>query len=204
MSSGDFLSVAHLRAEFRPFLSEYKSSILAWGSGLLGTVLWIASSVLSSTPVAVSAAGMYIVPAVGYYLAYRPFGIQIDFTPITTVDGEKEPDKVAESRGEAILRSGECELRGGVTISERLDSFAIQFDVPDEIRVELRDIPCAEHKYDFEENILCTDNVSVYRFSIVLLVYLEGNPDGQTNEYPLKIRDGEGGKPVQSIDLVTR
>ncbi|WP_254809724.1 hypothetical protein [Natronosalvus amylolyticus] len=202
--AGDFLSIAHLRAEFRPFLSEYKSSILAWGSGILGTVLWIASSVLSSTPVAVSAAGMYVVPVIGYYLAYRPFGIQIDLTPIATVEGEKEPDKVAESRGEAILRSGECELRGGVTISERLDDFAIQFDVPDDIRVELRDIPCAEQEYDPEKNILRADNVSVYRFSIVLLVYSDEYVEGQTYEYPLKIRDGEGGKPVQSIDLVTR
>jgi hypothetical protein len=202
--AGDFLSTAHLRAEFRPFLSEYKSSILAWGSGILGTVLWIASSVLSSTPVAVSAAGMYIVPAAGYYLAYRPFGVQIDLTPIAAVDGGKEPDKVAESRGEAILRGGECELRGGVTISERRDSFAIQFDVPDDVRVELRDIPCAEHDHDPEKNVLRADDVSVYRFSIVLLVYLEGHVDGQTYEYPLKIRDGEDGKPVQSIDLVTR
>lgn len=202
--AGDVLSIAHLRAEFRPFLSEYKSSILAWGSGILGTVLWIASSVLSSTPVAISAAGMYIVPAIGYYLAYRPFGIQIDLTPIATVEGEKEPDKVAESRGEAILRSGDCEIRGGVTISERLDSFAIQFDVPDDIRVELRDIPCAEQEYDPEKSILCADDVSVYRFSIVLFVYFEEYTEGQTYEYPLKIRDGEGGKPVQSIDLVTR
>lgn len=202
--AGDFLSIALLRAEFRPFLSEYKSSILAWGSGILGTVLWIASSVLGSTPVAVSAAGMYVVPAVGYYLAYRPFGIQIDLTPIATVEGEKEPDKVAESRGEAILRSGECELRGGVTISEQLDDFAIQFDVPDDIRVELRDIPCVEQEYDPEKNILSADDVSVYRFSIVLLVYFEEHVDGQTYEYPLHIRDGDGGKPVQSIDLVTR
>ncbi|MFC7251106.1 hypothetical protein ACFQJ5_14825 [Halomicroarcula sp. GCM10025324] len=200
----DFLSIAHLRAEFRPFLSEYKSSILAWGSGILGTVLWIASSVLSSTPVAISAAGMYIAPAVGYYLAYRPFGIQIDLTPIAAVDGEKEPDKVAESRGEAILRSGECEIRGGVVVSERLDSFTIQFDVPDDIRVELRDIPCAEQMYDPEKKILRADDVSVYRFSIVLLVYFEEYVAGQTYEYPLKIRDGNGGKPIQSIDLVTR
>jgi|AntDeeMetagen285_2_1112576.scaffolds.fasta_scaffold02496_5 hypothetical protein len=202
--AGELLSIAHLRAEFRPFLSEYKSSILAWGSGLLGTILWIASSVLSSTPVAVSAAGMYIVPAVGYYVAYRPFGIQIDLTPITTVDGEKEPDKVAESRDEAILREGECELRGGVTISERLNSFIIQFSVPDDIRIELRDIPCSEHDYDAEKNILRADDVSVYRFSIVLLVYFEEYVDGQTYEYPLKIRDGEDGKSIQSIDLVTR
>ncbi|WP_157884804.1 hypothetical protein [Halorubrum aethiopicum] len=147
---------------------------------------------------------MYVVPAVGYYLAYRPFGIQIDLTPIATVEGGKEPDKVAESRGEAILSSGECELQGGVTISERLDDFTLQFDVPDDIRVELRDIPCAEQEYDPEKNILWADNVSVYRFSIVLLVYSDEYVEGQTYEYPLKIRDGEGGKPIQSIDLVTR
>ncbi|MFC7028540.1 hypothetical protein ACFQH8_16145 [Halomicroarcula sp. GCM10025710] len=136
--------------------------------------------------------------------AYRPFGIQIDLTPIAAVDGEKEPDKVAESRGEAILRSGECEIRGGVVVSERLDSFTIQFDVPDDIRVELRDIPCAEQMYDPEKKILRADDVSVYRFSIVLLVYFEEYVAGQTYEYPLKIRDGNGGKPIQSIDLVTR
>jgi hypothetical protein len=202
--AGDFLNITHIRAEFRPFLAEYKSSILAWGSGILGTVLWIASSVLSSSPIAISAAGMYIIPALGYYLAYRPFGIQIDLTPIATVDGEKEPDKVAESRGEAILRSGKCELRGGVTISERLDSFTIQFDVPDDIYIELRDIPCAEQEYDPEKNILRANDVSVYRFSIVLLVYCEEYVDGQTQEYPLKIQDGEGGKPIQSMDLVSR
>lgn len=201
---GEFLTIVHLRAEFRPFLSKYKSSILAWGSGVIGTVLWIASSVLSSTPIAVSAAGMYVIPAVGYYLAYRPFGVQIDLTPIGTVDGEKEPDKVAESRGEAILRDGKCEIRGGITISEQLDSFAIQFDVPNDIRVELRDIPCREHDYDHKGNVLRADDVSVYRFSIVLLVYLEEHVDGQTYEYPLKIRDAEGGKTVQSMDLVTR
>lgn len=104
----------------------------------------------------------------------------------------------------ATRRSGECELRGDVTNSERLDDFALQFDVPDDVRVELRDIPCAEQEYDQEKNIQWADNVSVYRFSIVLLVYSVEHVEERTYEYPLKIRDGEGGKSVQSIDLVTR
>lgn len=62
-----------------------------------------------------------------------------------------------ESRGEAIPWSGECEIQSGVVVSERLNSFTIQFDVPDEIRLEFRDILCAEQMYDPEKNTLRAD-----------------------------------------------
>lgn len=190
--------------DFYPFLDEYKSSVLAWGSGIVGTVLWIASSIFGSTTIAAAAGATYFVPALGYYLAYRPFGIRVDLTPMVTGETTPTPDKVAEERGEAILRDGKCEIHGGVTISEKVDSFALQFDTPDDIRVELLDIPCEEHDFDRDSNTLVASPVSVRRFSFVILVFLVGEDQETTCEFPLRVRDEWNDRTITSIDVITR
>ena len=204
MIGGQRSSIKRYVADFRPFFADYKSSILAWGSGIVGTVLWIASSIFGSTAILVTAGAVYIVPAVGYYFAYRPFGINIDLTPMVNGESPVVPDKVAEGRGEAVLRGGECEIHGGVNISEKLDSFEIQFSVPDDLRVELIDIPCKEHQYERESNTLSVSTISVRRFSFVLLVYLVGEEDGMTHEFPLRIQDKMNDRTIETIDVVTR
>jgi hypothetical protein len=197
-------SIGRYTAEFRPFLAEYKSSILAWSSGIVGTLLWISSSIFGSTAIAATAGAVHIVPAVGYYLAYRPFGIEADLTPMVNGGSSAAPDKVAESRGEAILREGECEIHGGVSISGKRDSFEIRFEVPDDLRLELLDIPCEEHRFDRDSNTLSASSVTVRRFSFVVYVYLVGEEDGMTHEYPLRIRDRANDRAIETIDIVTR
>lgn len=197
-------SIGRYTADFRPFLNDYKASILAWGSGIIGTILWISSSIFGSTTIAATAGAIHIVPALGYYLAYRPFGIEIDLTPMVNGESTTAPDKVAEGRGEAILREGKCEIHGGVNISEKLDSFEIQFEVPDDLRLELLDIPCEEHTFDRDSNTLAASEVTVRRFSFVVFVYLVGEEDGMTHEFPLRIRDEANDRTIETIDIVTR
>lgn len=204
MGGGRRTGIMQYAADFRPFLADYKSSILAWGSGILGTVLWISSSIFGSTPIAAIAGAMYIVPAVGYFLAFRPFGIGVDLTPMVNGESTSAPDKVAEGRGEAILREGECEIHGGVKISGTVNSFELRFDVPDDLRVELLDIPCQEHNWDRESMTLAAPTVTVRRFSFVVFVYLEGEENGMTQEFPLRICDKVNGRLIESIDVVTR
>lgn len=204
MGGGRRGSIGRYTADFRPFLAVYKSSILAWSSGIIGTLLWILSSVFGSTIIAATAGAIHVVPAVGYYLAYRPFGVVIDLTPMVNGESSAAPDKVAEGRGEAILREGKCEIHGGMSISEKRDSFKIQFEVPDDLRLELLDIPCEEHTFDRDSHTLAASEVTVRRFSFVVFVYLVGDGDGMTHEFPFRIRDEANGRTIEAIDIVTR
>ncbi|MWG34617.1 hypothetical protein [Halomarina oriensis] len=204
MGGQERFNVSHYKAEIRPFLSEYKSSIIAYASGVVGTLLWILSAIFGQTIIAGLAVAAYVLPLLAFYLAYGPFGIEVGLTPMTTGDGGKVPDKVAESRGEVILRDGECEIQGAIAISEKLDSFDIQFHAPDDVIVELQDIPCAEHTYDPESGTLSASSVTVRRFSIVLFVYLVGEVDGTTHEFPLKIKDAKNNWTIKSVDIITR
>lgn len=79
--------VSYTKNTFRPFISEYKSSQTVFVSTTIATVFWIISSILGSTVIATLALTSHLVPAAVYYYRYRPFGIQIEYTPTARKNG---------------------------------------------------------------------------------------------------------------------
>lgn len=196
--------VATLRKHTHPALSDYLSSLTFKTSGLIGTVCWILSSVLSSTPIQIIAAGIYVVPAATYYIYYRPFGITLSYTPTVEKDGKRTADKVAEKRGEAYLRNQECTIALLVDVSEYRNSFELEFQTPKEIHAEFRDIPRKEHSFSYDPLALTGANITTRRFQIILEIFLDGDATAPTNEYPLKIVDKLSKRNLLEINLVAQ
>lgn len=196
--------VATIRKHIHPALANYLSSVTFKTTGLFGTVFWILSSIFSSTLLQVAAVSIYIIPAVAYYFRFRPFGIEISYTPTVEKDGELTADKVAEERGEAHLRNGECVITFLVDISDYKDDFDLEFRTTDEICVELRDIPLEEHSFNRDPLALSATNITARRFQLVTDVFLAQGTTAPTSEYPLKVVDASSGRCIRDIKLVAR
>lgn len=192
----------HLNNSARPFINEYKSSLTVFVSTTIATIFWITSSILGSTVIATLALASHIIPAIVYYYRYKPFGIQIEYTPTAVENGVRKVDKQAESRGEAVLRNGQCTIHGLVTLSKTLNSFSLQFDSPTEIAVELRDIPRLEHKYEPDKGVLFCNDVSEFEFTFILNVFLLTESNLPIDDYPLRIIDNQSEKVLTTIRIV--
>lgn len=193
-----------LKKYIHPALAEYLSSVTFQATGLLGTVCWIVSSVFGSTMLQAIAASVYVVPAISYYLYYRPFGIEVSYTPTVEKNGERTADKVAEKRGEAHLRNGKCVITLLIDISDYRENFELEFRTSNEVHTEFRDIPRDEHNFSYDPLTLSGSDITTRRFQLVLEVFLEGDTSTPTDEYPLEIVDIESGRNILVITLVSR
>ncbi|MBX0287538.1 hypothetical protein EGH22_14490 [Halomicroarcula sp. F28] len=183
------------------FLKDYLSSLPFKITGPVGTVFWILSGI-SEPLLAIIALLIHTCPPVIYYLQYRPFGIRINSTPTKLNGGNREPDKIAEKHGAAKLANGQCTIHLLCDISDYLDEFSIRFSTPEEIEIELRDIPCRSHIYDRKKCVLQGKDIEKYNFSIVLEVYDESG--SQVREYPLRIYNERSGRVIEEITLKAR
>lgn len=185
-----------------PLLFEdYKKSTTAYVTTTFATIPWIGFGVTSHVGFAIAAVLLHVVPPIGYYYLYGPFGIGINYTPTKVSEQGRIPDKVSERKNEALLFDGEGSIFANVVISERLEDFAIQFLSPSEISVELLDVPRDEHTYDRDENVLKGSNITQHQFSMVLNIVVE-NPTPRRREYPLELIDLPTGRTIENITLI--
>ncbi|TQQ83646.1 hypothetical protein EGH24_02320 [Halonotius terrestris] len=193
-----------IKKHIHPALSDYFSSTTFQTTGLVGTVCWILSSLFGSKLLQVIAAAIYVLPASSYYLYYRPFGIDISYTPTTKENGKRTADKVAEQRNEAHIQNGECVITFLVDISPQRDDFHLEFSTPDEVYAEFRDIPLEEHDFEYDPLTLSCGNISKRQFQVILEVFLEKDRSKAVKQYPLKVIDAESGRSMLDISIVDR
>ncbi len=191
-----------LWSEFETFLREYKSTPLAWASNLFATICWITSSTLPEPNLKIAALSLHIVPLLGYYKLKSPFGIDFSYTPTVMNNGERRPDKTSEDNDEAIVEGGRSVLHCHFKISRARDSFEIEFDTPEEVHVELRDIPLTEHQYRPDIPVLTCTDVSEYKFECIVDVFVH-DKNGGRSDYTLRVTDGESDRPLKQIDLIS-
>lgn len=184
----------------RIFLDDYRGSLTFWTSNLLGIGFWILTNYTGISPLALVALSLHFLPMLPYYHIYGPFAISMDYTPMTDGDGQREPDLRAMKAGEALLSDGKASIHVRVNISTRLDEFSLQFSTPEDLDVELRDIPMAEHVYDRDERIFSATNISNWEFTVVLDIYALSTQSGE--KYPLTIVDTLNNQPIETIDII--
>lgn len=180
---------------------EYKESTTAFVTTTFATLPWILFGVTGQLTFATLAVLLHIVPPVVYYKAYGPFGIHIDYTPTKFSEVGQEPDKISERKGEAVLTDGRGTLFLNVEVSKRMNEFSMKFSTPEEISVELRDIPRKEQDYDRAANVLSCDNITQREFSMVLEIFVQNQAD-RRREYPFEIIDEQSGKAIIDITLI--
>lgn len=195
------LAVLHpIRQGARIFLDNYRSSLTFWISNLLAGGFWILTSYTGINWLALVALSLHFLPMLPHYLIYGPFSIDLDYTPMTGGDGQREPDLRARQAGEAILSNGMVSIHFRVNISNRLDGFSLRFSAPEDLDVELRDIPLAEHVYDRDEQILSATNIKNWEFTVVLDIYALSTQSGEN--YPLEIVDNSNNRTIETIDII--
>lgn len=187
------------------FASDLIYSTLYQIAAGVGTVLLIASQLFGIHHFQALALIIYTLPAGIYYARYRPFGIQVTYTPTSEdEDNSLLPDKIAEEQGNAYIQNGHVTIVMMVKISDKRESFNIKFNTVEEIDLELRDTPQNEHTLNNEPLILSCDEVTTRRFPVVLEVYTSNIMKQPTSEYPLKIKDMDSGRDLLEITLVPR
>lgn len=184
------------------FLDEYRGSLTFWTSNLLGGAFWILSSITGFIPFSLVALSLHFLPTIPFYAIYGPFGITLNYTPMTTVDGQREPDLRAMEAGEATLTNGIVSLYFRVNLSKRLNEFSLKFSAPDDLDVQLRDIPRAEHVYNRDERILSSSDISNREFDVVLDVY--GDSAKVNENYPLEVVDELSQRTIERIDIIAK
>jgi hypothetical protein len=186
----------------RVFLEDYRESLTLWASSLLGGANWILFSLTGCMPFVIAALGLHFVPMIPYYFIYRPFGIYIKFIPMANIDGEKRPDLRAGAADEAILDNKSVSIYLRVIISDHLEEFSLEFSTPDELVVELRDIPMTEHVLDRENNILSASNITNREFTVILDVY---DVSSSSNEaYSLKVIEEIYQRIIKTINIIIK
>lgn len=151
---------------------------------------------------AVVAVLLHVVPPIPYYLKFGPFGIRFDYTPTKLENGRRVPDKRAEQADEALLINSETSIYARINISKRLESFSLQFCAPDEVDVQLRDVPLTEHFYNQEDRILSAPNIFTHNFNIVLDIYGDNTKPGE--EYPLHIVDESNNRTIKTVKIISQ
>lgn len=137
----------------------------------------------------------------GYWTG-RPFGITIMCTPTHLVQGEREPDKPSESRGNILIQDDSTKVHGEIELTKFNSSFDIRFDPSSEIGVELETTPRKEHSYDPETNRLSCDNVSERQFPIKLDVYSKGSVQNAGRYHSMAIRDSTTGHSLAEFEVI--
>lgn len=142
---------------------------------------------------------------VGLYQVYRtgrPFGINVSCTPTHLVNGDREPDKSSEQRGNILIQNNSTKIHGQVELTRFNNSFDIYFDSSSEINVELETVPRREHSYDPERSRLSCRNVSDYQFPIKLVIYPMDTVERAGRYHSLMIRDGNTDRVISEFEVI--
>lgn len=191
-----------IRNHLLPFLREYKDSVVAYTTNALAGIAWIASSAFGRPSLMYLALGLHTLPASVYYAKNRPYGIEIDVTPTIETDGGREPDKIAEQNGEAILRNRRGTLHSAVDISDYRDHFSLVVDTPSEVRAEFRTAPRREHNISRDPLTLEGEDISDREFQLVIELFLLDSGSSGSDRFQIAIMDGHSGRSLDEIKLV--
>lgn len=196
-------SLSALRMHIWLFMTEYLYSDLSKISAFGFTGFTALSELFGIRPLLFPALLLLVVPPYVYYNKYRPFGIQITYTPMNEPqDGNPAPDKMAEDKGNAYLQNGKCTITFMTKISEKREKFDIRLETADEIQIELRDKPRNEHNITSDPLTLSGENITTREFPVVVDVYSDCNTKQLTDRYPLKIVDVKSGRCLLEITLI--
>ncbi len=193
-----------IRHHLLPFLREYKESVVAYTTNTLAGIAWIASSAFGRPLLMYLALGLHTVPASVYYAQNRPYGIEIDVTPTVETREGREPDKIAEHNGEAVLRNRRGTLHSAVEISNYRDHFSIVVESPLEVRAEFRTAPRREHDIDRDPLTLIGEDISDREFQLVIELFLLDSGSSVNDQYQMAILDGHSGRTLEEVQLVPR
>lgn len=188
--------------EIRPFLSYYKDTSTAWATGTISTVCWITSSILGSTILQVFAVSALLFPAAVLFTKNRPFGIQVSCTPTTVVEGQREPDKIAEDKEEVVIENGKAVISARVTIASFIDEFSIHLHSSQSLTVELRAKPRQEHTYDPSENILSCDQITERQFPMTIEIYPPIDPEIRRKHYEFEMVENKSQRKLATMDVM--
>ena len=182
---------------FKLFWEDYLPTTEFKITGPVGTIFWILSGIWQGN-IAILALFIHLGPILAHYIRNRPFGIDFDYAPTRSKSGE--PDLISANQEQAIVRNGSGRIHARVSLVRSISSFAIRFDSDGYTTVELRDIPEPEHKYDRDENVLWTDNVSSQSFQLVIDVFSKRD-HGADRGY-VEVIDEQGESTLAQVELI--
>ena len=182
---------------FKLFWEDYLPTTEFRITGPIGTIFWILSGIWQ-TNLAILALIIHLGPLLAHYIQNRPFGIDFDYTPTQSKNGE--PDLISADQEQAIIRDGSGKIHARVTLAKSISSFAIRLDTDGSTSVELRDIPKPEHRYDREGNVLWAENVSSRSFQLVIDVF--SSQSGRNDRGYLEVIDESGPSTLAQIELI--
>lgn len=195
-----------LKQTFQSFFNYYRGSNTAYVSLTTATLLFGVNGFVSTQILNYALGGLAVLifgSSIGFkYWEGRPFGISVVCVPTHVVDGEREPDKIGEQRGVALVQDGEVVLHGTTKMSKFNNEFEVQLKTSSDINAELRSIPRSEHKYDPKNNKLRCDEISEYEFPLTVEVFSKRSVAKSGRYHWFKIIDGSSGRTLVEFDVI--
>ncbi|GAA0217403.1 hypothetical protein [Halobaculum roseum] len=206
MASGDLTYGQSVFLVLRELFSEYNQTDLGPGVITLSTIIYWGSSTLSAgllkTSVRLAIVGLAL-GSFGYvYVSERPFGVDISWTPTHIVDGTRSPDKMSETRGNALIQQSSTLIHGEIQFSKFTNGFDFQVETSSELSAEFESIPRREHDYDPESNRLKCQNMSERSFPIKLEVYPRSTAREVGRYHSLQLVDVETESVLMDVDVI--
>jgi len=187
------------------FVSEYKDRHASYVALSLAPAIYWSSGLMSGTPQLIvrSAAVLIIASSLLYtYIVGRPFGISLDWTPTHLSGGERTPDKMSESRGNALIQDSDLLVFGEAQFSRLSSEFELKFAPSSDIYVELENRPRKEHDYNPETNVLSCENMTEHAFPLKLRVYPERSVSEAGRYHELSVIENQSGSSIVEIDVI--
>lgn len=206
MASRDPSYFDSLRIVFEGFLTEYKDSTANFAAITLATLIFWSSGIPTNNRIVNSlrAVAVLVVGAslVYTYLTGRPFGITIDWTPTHYSNGSRVPDKMSESRGNALIQDENLLIHGEIQFSKFISDFSLDFSPSSDITVELENKPRKEHEYDPDRVVLSCENMSERSFPVKLRVYPDRPVEQAGRYHELSFIDEKSESTIDQLDVI--
>lgn len=206
MASGDISYRSSILLSTRKFISHYRATNAQYVAVTGASIIFGLSGLPSLQPrqnlLAILALLFIIISILYHYISGRPFGIDLSCTPTHLVDGQRQPDKIAENRDLLLLQDGSCTLHGHIQLSKLISQFNIQFSPSDEINADLRNKPKQEHTYLPQDGILKCEKVSERNFPWVLEIYSNSSVSTNDRYHKLELIDLDSNRTLARFDVI--
>lgn len=195
-----------VRSVLRNFVSEYKDNNVSYAAITSATLIfWMSGTVGSSAMVNIlRLLAVSIVLSSGFYTYYhgRPFGISLEWTPTHYSQGQREPDKMSESRGNALIQDSDLLIHAEARFPKFSSGFKLQFDTSSDITAELENRPRREQDYDPDTNILECADMSERTFPLKLRIYPDRPVEEAGRYHEFSIVDDRSQSTIVEIDVI--
>lgn len=206
MAGRDASIVDSILLVLQKYISHYRGTNLGYASVTTAGILFGISGIATSADIQIALRGtgglVFALSLVYGYSTGRPFGLDISCTPTHVIKGERQPDKMSESRSNILIQGDSTIIHGEIQLSKFTQKFNIKFEPSSEIGVELQATPRREHKYNPDKNTLTCSDVTEREFPITLEVYPRGDVATSGRYHMLDIRDGDGGRVLDGFDVI--